>query len=184
MNEFDVPTEDQRDEMRRRFVEAQLVNELLTLDSAEESAPPRIPVSRLYTIARTMGADMPADVATELLRQPKLRAVYRRLLAGAASYNVPIAMAASTDTLPVREGQGCRIRFEESMAEPDQLYVIVELTDEARSQPTALVFCDAEDHCTRFELPDWRNGIAQWIVERNSDIVRLARDPNSVAYFR
>ncbi len=47
MNEFDVPTEDQKDEMRRRFAEAQLVNELLTLDSAEESAPPRIPVSRL-----------------------------------------------------------------------------------------------------------------------------------------
>jgi len=184
MKTFDSPPDIVKDEVRLRFAKAQLADELLARDTASGTAPTRIPVSRLHTVAATMGARMPTDIAAALLRQPRLRAVYRDFLAKEAIYSVPIAMAASTDRLPVREGRGARIRFEESVAEPNQLYVIVELTDEARAQPTAMVFCDAEDRCTRFQLPDWRNGIAQWIVERDSDIVRLARDPNTVAYFR
>ncbi|MDA1101790.1 MAG: hypothetical protein O2967_22755 [Proteobacteria bacterium] len=182
MREFATLTPAQIAEARQRFAANQLADFITTAAVGDASA--RIPISRLYGIANDPGAGMPADVAAAMLQQPALRAAYRNLLARAADYQVPEAMAASTEALPVRTGGGCRIRFLPSQAEANQVYLIVELDDPAAPPPGALVFCDQENFCAAMELTGWRNGVTQRIIEMDSDILRLARDPKSIAYLR
>ncbi len=182
MREFETPTPAQVAEARQQFSANQLAD--LVASATVGGASARIPISRLHGIATDPGAGMPADVAAAMLQQPALRAAYRNLLARAANYQVPEAMAASTEALPVRTGRGCQIRFLPSQAETNQVYLIVELDDPAAPPPGGLVFCDQEDFCAALELTGWRNGVAQRIIEADSDILRLARDPKSTAYLK
>lgn len=187
MKEFAIPAPAQMIEARQRFAASELAESVAdsAADSTAGGAPKSIPVSRLYAIVTDPGSPMPPDIAAAMLQRPALRAAYRALLAGSASYHVPEAMAASTDVLLLkRRGDGCLIRFLPSRAEPDQVYLIVELDDPGRAMPSALVFCDAEDFCSAVELTGWRNGVAQLIVETSSAILRLARDPKSSAYLK
>jgi hypothetical protein len=184
MREFATPNEEDRKTARLRFAEYEVHDGLTSDDAIQDAAAPSMAISRLYTVVANPGAALPADVAAAMLRQPRLRAVYRELLARAATFHIPESMAASTDDLAIRAGDGCRIRFEASRAEPDQIYVIVELDDPSGPPPSGLVFCDVENFCASLELTGWRNGVVQLIVERDSDILRLARDPKSMAFLR
>lgn len=184
MREFATPTEAQKAEARQRFAQHELLDGLTEDAAAAGSDKTSVPLSRLYAIAANPGAAVPADVAEAMLGQPRLRSIYRDLLARTALFHIPEALAASTDDLPARAGEGCRIRFEESRAEPDQIYVIVELDNPADTPPSAIVFCDAENFCASLALTGWRDGIVQAIADRDSDILRLARDPKSTAYLR
>jgi len=182
MREFAALTPAQVAEARQQFSASQLAD--LVTSAVADNASARIPISRLHGIATDPGAGMPADVAAAMLQQPALRAAYRNLLARAANYQVPEAMAASTEVLPVRTGEGCRIRFLPSQAEANQVYLIVELDDPTAPPPSALVFCDQENFCAAMELTGWRNGVTQRIIDMESEILRLARDPTSTAYLK
>jgi hypothetical protein len=182
MKEFDIPTPEQMAEARQRFAASELVESVT--DTAADGALKSISASRLYAIANDPGAPMPSDIAAAMLQRPALRAAYRDFLADAASYHVPEAMAASSEDLPTRRGDGCLIRFLPSQAEPDQVYLVVELDDPERATPKALVFCDRDNFCSVVELTGWRNGVTQVIVETGSDILRMARDPKSTAYLK
>jgi hypothetical protein len=187
MREFATPGEAQLEEARQRFAEYEAQDGLTSTAATEEIEAPHIPISRLYAVAARPKATIPADLASAMLRQPRLRQIYREFLARGASYYVPEAMAASTEDLPDRNTKGCRVRFEGSRAEPNQVYVIVELDDpfpEPEDAPSALVFCDPENFTACLELTGWRNGVVQLIVEQSSEILRLARDPRSTAYLR
>jgi hypothetical protein len=182
MKEFDIPTPEQMAEARQRFAASELTESVSAAGS--DSIPKSISASRLYALANEPGAPMPSDIAREMLQRPALRAAYRDFLAGAASFSVPEAIAASSEDLPTRRGDGCRIRFFPSEAETDQVYLVVELDDPKRATPNALVFCDREDFCCVVELTGWRDGVAQVIVETGSDMLRMARDPKSTAYLK
>ena len=187
MREFATPGEAELEEARQNFAEYEAQDGLTATGTTEEMRATRIPISRLYAAATHPRATMPADLASAMLRQPRLRQIYRDFLARGATYYVPEAMAASTEDLPDRNIKGCRIRFENSRAELDQIYVIVELDDpvpKPEDAPSALVFCDSENFSVCLELTGWRNGVVQLIVERSSEILRLARDPRSTAYLR
>jgi hypothetical protein len=182
MKEFDIPTPEQMAEASLRFAAGELAERVT--DTAAEGAPKSISASLLYALANDPGSPMPSEIATAMLQRPALRAAYRDFLAGAASYNVPEAVAASSEDLPTRRGDGCLIRFLPSQAEADQIYLVVELDDPGRAMPKALVFCDRENFCSMVELTGWRNSVTQVIVEAGSDILRMARDPKSTAYLK
>ncbi len=124
------------------------------------------------------------DVERALDQNPAMRKVYRNMLRGAAMFVLPEAMAAAdADTLPERTGQGCKLSLKPSRAEESQLYLIVELADTSKT-PKALVVSSEDDRTHQMNLPPSRDGIIQVIVEKNSDIVRLLKDPKSEAYLR
>ena len=177
-----MPTPEQMAEARQRFAASELADGVA--DAASDGALKNISASRLYAIANDPGSPMPSDIAAAMLQRPALRVAYRDFLAGAASYSVPEAIAASSEDLPTRRGDGCLIRFLLSQAEPDQVYLVVELDDPGRATPKALVFCDRENFCSVVELTGWRDGVTQLIVETGSDILRMARDPTSSAYLK
>ena len=180
MIEYDLPAGKRLDLVRRFFGEASTVEELVN----PEHAPSSIAPSRLYSYATGLIEAPDPEIERAMEENPRLRSVFRRMLEEAASYYLPEAMAASTEDLPQRDGAGCRIRFEQSRAEPDQVYVIVELTDEVKAPPKTLVVCDAEDRCEQLALPQFRDSVVQFIVEKNSDLLRLLRDPKTKAFLR
>ena len=143
-----------------------------------------VSASRLWAYAQGQLTDDVRDVEQALDQNPAMRKTYMDMIRSAALFSFPEAMAASeADTLPERTDQGCKLSLKPSRAEESQLYLIVELADTSKT-PRALIVSDQEDRTSLLTLPDARNGIIQVIVEKNSDIVRLLRDPKSEAYLK
>ena len=143
--------------------------------------------SRLYAYAQrpeSIDADIQAVIERALFRHPGQRTLYRRFLEAQALYVLPRARAASSEEVPTRRGEQCVIRAERSRAEADQFIIIIELLDEAQTEPVSLILCDAEDHCQRFALPPAHRGIIQFLASGEDEIVTLLRDPNTEAFLR
>ena len=93
------------------------------------------------------------------------------ILERTALHRLPRVAAASPGTITSRDGAGCRIRLQESRAEPDQTYVIIEVADAAGLSPAHMFIVDAGGQCRKFALPEARNGVIQFLVERQSDLL-------------
>ena len=120
-------------------------------------------------------------VERALAESPALRADLRRLLGKTAARRLPRLAAASSGPLSARDGEGCRIRFEASRAEPSQVYVIIELQDEEAPAPRSLIVCD-DSGSRKFALPPPHNGTVQVLVERDSDLIGALSDLGSEVY--
>ena len=143
-----------------------------------------VSASRLHAYAQGILTGDAQDIETALDKDAALRAAYRTMVRDAALFVLPEAMAASSDALPVRETRGCKLSLKPSRAEETQFYLIVELDDATKGEPSTLAVCGADNRTHQIALPPSRGGIIQVIVERDSDIVRLLRDPKSEAYLR
>jgi len=143
--------------------------------------PRRVSASRLYGAA-ALDRDDP-EIAAALRESSAGRAFHRRAVAASALFSFPETRAASAGLALARHGEGCRIRTERSRAEPNQYFVVVEVTN-ADHAPTSLIVCDSQDRVRRFPLPVLRNGVAQMIAEADSDLMRLIGDPTTKVYLR
>lgn len=182
MKTYTTPTPAELADARQRFAEYELTAELTNGDNGAETA--RVTLSQIHQAASNPHLPIPAGIATAMLRHPGLRSVYKDLVARSSHYQITEARAASSDELPTRYGNGCKIRFEQARAEVGQVYVIIELDDPTQEPPTSLVFCDADNFCTSVQLQAWRNGVTQIIVDAESELLRFARDPKSTAFMR
>ncbi len=168
------------DQAQQNFVHLMAAQDLLK----SRSHTGGISASRLYAYANGNIAYPQSDLDKALGQNISLRRVYKTMISKAANYKLPEALAASSDALPTREGEGCRIRLQESRAEPNQVYIIVELTRDRDGKAETLVVCGQEDQLAQIALPSPRNGISQVIVEKESEILTLLADPKSEAYVR
>lgn len=139
------------------------------------SPVPRIAFSRLYAFARDPNLAAAPDIRGALTRNPQLATDFRRIVERRALARMPRVAAASTDPITVRHGEGCRIRFEESRAEQDQIYVIIELAD-ANARPQALFIFDEQQFCRPYPLPSADKGVIQLLEHRNGPLVVGLRD--------
>ena len=180
MNVFDQ-TPERLSRARGIFGDVQNAAALLTA-TATVSAGRRVAASRLYAAA----ADemLRDDMAALIDGNAAARAFYRRALAQSAIFALPEARAASSGQIAGRHGEGCHIRVEQSRAEPDQYFVVVEIAKDATVKPASLIVCDTDDRCRRFPLPAVRDGIAQIIADGDSDLLRLIGDPTTRVYLR
>ncbi len=170
-----------------RDVFAELSDSRALLDGSVDAQPTSISAGRLYAhaVAPNPAPDAALEAALDSILA--LRRVYRGYLAGAAAYRLGEVAAASTDQIPPRRGDGCRITVEPSQAEPDQFIVILELDgggDGARAAPGTLMLCDRDDRCFRFALPGPHRGVIQFIVTADDPILPLLRDPRTEALLR
>jgi hypothetical protein len=174
MNSFEIAP-GQAARLRETFTEIQDAEALLR-PSADRSRRKRMSAGMLYAAACAgEGPDSESLGA---------RRFYRQAVADTARFALPLARAASSSLALARHGDGCNIRIERSRAEPDQYFVLVEMAKDARTSPTSLIVCDAEDRCQRFALPVARDGISQIVAESDSDLMRLISDPASKVYLR
>lgn len=166
MNRFDA------NRLRDIYAEIQGAETLLRSASPRQ----RLSAATVYAAAQNVDA-MPAS-------SPSLRRAYGQMVARAARAALPFARAASSGAA-ARRGDGCQIRIEQSRAEPDQYFVLVELAKEMPANSAAsLVVCDRDDRCRRFPLPAARDGVAQIIAEAGSDLMRMISDPAAKVYLR
>ena len=143
-----------------------------------------IAFSRLYTYVTEPGVPEDPELERALEEDPALCADFRRLLEKTAASYLPQVAAASSGTVEQREGQGCRIRFEASRAEPSQTYVIIELSDPEAPMPGALFVCCAEYRCVKFALPPAHDGVIQILLEQDSDLLAKLRDIKTEVFLR
>ncbi len=124
-------------------------------------------LDRLYAYA--VDADREdAELVSELRTNPNLGATFQRILGRTALHRLPRVAAASPGTITSRDGTGCRIRFQDSRAEPDQTYVIIEITDTDAPPPGHMFVVDQDGQTTKFALHAARGDVIQFLVERDS----------------
>jgi hypothetical protein len=179
MSIFELAEGPRLERVRTAFMEIQDTEALLAPSVTGGMSRGRLSASQLYAVARNGESDM-------FNGAPGARGFYRRVLADTARYTLPAARAASSGLAPARHGDGCHIRIEQSRAEPDQYFVLVEMPTAsfAAPAPTSLIVCDGEDLCRRFPLSAARDGVAQIIADSDSDLLRLISDPAARVYLR
>lgn len=164
------------------FEASMIVSEYL-LDLDIEDKPRQLSASDLYRMT-SVADKIDADLAIIDHEPETTRAAYLHMLDTFAIYRLPPAMAASTDTIPTRDCEGCRLRFESSRAESDQIYIIIELHDRHAGLPHILIVSDADNYCSHIALPAPRNGIIQLISQRNSPLMEMLSDPRTKVILR
>ncbi len=180
---FDTPPGDRVAAAERAFTAIGEWEELMGSD--EHRAPPgAIAFSRLFGYADDPEPNRDPELEQALARDPGLRADFRRLLGRLARHHVPRLAAAAGGEIVQRDGDGCRIRLETSLAEPDQTYVIIELADGAATAPARLFIIDAEDHCNAYPLPPSRDGVIQLLEDGGSALVQGLRDVQTEVFLR
>lgn len=172
---------------RLRLAE-RLFDAVSTFDWLTRSSEPpgrrKIAPSRLYAYATDARAEVDVELERALDEDAEARAAFRRLLEKTAHGRMPRVAAASSGPILSRDGQGCRIRFERSRAEPNQTYVIIELTDKRAPPPATLFVWDREDRCRRYPLPLAQEGVIQMLVEQESDLLQGLLDIKSEVFLR
>jgi hypothetical protein len=142
----------------------------------------KIALSRLHAYAASGDGGADPELERILDSEPAVRRDFRRLLGKTASVYMPRVAAASSGEISQRVGGNCRIRFEPSRAEPEQVYVIIEFTVGEGGLPATLFVCDDDDHCDKFPLPRGRDGVIQLLLERESELLAKLRDINTEIY--
>ena len=168
------------DAVAQRFADHDAVRQAVDLAT---NTQPSLSFDKLYGYANGETAHND-EVEQALENNARLRADLRILLAKVAINHLPEVAAASSGEIEVRETDQCRIRMEPSRAEPDQIYLIVELTDQAAPLPRVLFTCTSDDRSARIDLPKGRNGVIQVLIDRTAPIVNNLRDHNAEVYLR
>ncbi|WP_135075468.1 hypothetical protein [Terasakiella sp. SH-1] len=167
---------EQADAAKEKFVELQTYRHLMANKTGGGISP-----TRLYSFMR---GDVDDEVAAQLKVNLGLRRAYRNLLKSQAFFHVPEALAASTDEYPERHCDGCVVRLQVSRAQENQLYLIIELSDQRRNIPFTLSVFGSDESCEMLDLPDARNGVIQTIINRQSGLARLLADPKTEIFLR
>ena len=179
---YQVPTGDKRELSAQLFTAMRQMRELKRTREPSNTDT-RIGFERLYAYAVEPDVLDP-ELDDALQADETLREDFQRLLDRTAMIRVPRVAAASPGTIMSRDGDGCRIRFQASRAEPNQTYVIIELTDKEAKAPAHLFVVDTENRCRKFPLPAARNGIIQFLVEQESDLLVGLLDIKTEVYLR
>ena len=179
---FDIPPDERAAAAQRTFTAIGEWEALMV--TGDDNLPGAIAFSRLFGYADDPNPAPDPELERALALDPGLRADFRRLVERIARHHVPRLAAAAGGEIARRDGDGCRIRLESSLAEPDQTYVIIELTDRGAPAPARLFVVDAEDHCSAFALPPSRDGVIQMLEDGESPIVRGLRDVQTEVFLR
>ena len=126
----------------------EVVEALSLLDALDEPAAAK-PVSfaELYAYATDPGRRARPQLLDALAASPRLRADLQRLLSNTAVFSLPQVAAASSGVIERREGDGCRIEFRASRADPGQVYVIINLDERTPKTPSTLIIYGSEGRC-------------------------------------
>ena len=183
MNAYTIIDEKQIDSTREHFSDLNAMNELLD-EAANSGIEASVSPGELYAFALGAVAANADKVQRALQVNANIRAAFQDFLQKVSQFHLPQAIAASTADVDVREGPQCKISIEPSQANPDQVYVIVELAGGEASQPKAMHLMGTGNSYLRVALPEFYDGIAQLIEERASEIVALLRDPDTEVFLK
>ena len=180
MNKYMIPKTKELETVKQAFVELEATETLI--NHLPEHKTDSIAASDLFAYARGDGGKA-QQIKAALIRFPSMRKVLKGFLIQVSSYYLPEAIAASTEEIPERGIEGCRLRLEISRAETNQYYLIIELGENGEI-PSSLVLCDLNDRFEQIQLPPPRRGTIQVTVTIESGIPDMLRDPKTAIYLR
>ncbi len=181
---YNKPTGDRLARAEELFGAISTAGDLLRPSPDRDGAAGTVPFSALYAYATDPHGAVDEEMELALGRDPRLVAEFRRILEKTVAWRLPRVAAASSRPIMGREGEGCRIRFRTSHAEPDQTYIIIELTGNHATGPTALFIVHPEQGCRRFALPAARDREIQFLADRNSELLQGLLDINTEVFLR
>jgi hypothetical protein len=144
----------------------------------------KISFADLYAYAINPLYEPAKGLLDELDRDTNLQADFQRLLRNTARYHLPEVAAASTGILESREGKGCRIILKSSRADPNHLYVIVEVSTDKTFEPEILFVQFPDGRMRRAPLGISQNGRVQILLERDTEIAEGLLDIATEVYVK
>ena len=178
---INLPDENTLATVQARFTDEDNFRQSMT---AMQEAEPGIAFSRLYQYAR---GDISLDAAllAALKQNKSLARDFNALLQKLSWDSLPQVAAATTDTdLRLRETDLCAIRIEPSRAEPDQVYVILELKDPAAAPPDLLITSAADGGIETLALPDPDDGVIQLLLQADDAVLLAMQDHATWVFLR
>ena len=181
-----LPDDQAMDTVRAHFVDEDDTRQVMTaLRSATgQAATPTIAFSRLWRLANNdLSTD--ADLLAALRQDRKLAADFNAVLQKISWSHLPqVAAASSGEELRLRETDLCAIRIEPSRAEPDQVYVIIDLKDPAATAPVSLITSAADGALESMALPAARHRVIQSLLQRDDALLLALQGHGTEVYLR
>lgn len=173
----------------QKAVAGQVFDALSTLDTLTDKdgtgeEAKGVGFSELYSFATDPVRIMDNRLRTALSGNPRLREDLDRILDNTAIYHFPMVAAASSGEVESRDGEGFTIKLRQSRAESSQTYVMIELDETNKAQPSTLFVRDAENDYGKYPLPEPQGGVIQLLVESDSDLVKALRDVHTEVFIR
>jgi hypothetical protein len=167
--------------VQEHFADQDTVRQTL---SAMREVPPAISFSRLWRFA-SGETTQDAELLVALRRDKKLNADFNALLQKVSwDHLVQVAAASTDEALRLRETDLCAIRIETSKAEPDQVYVIIELKDPEADAPGSLFVTSTDGILESLELPEDQGGIIQLLLQSDDAVLLALQDHRTEVYLR
>lgn len=148
---------------------------LREVDTRSRPQEPWVSFGELYRQAIQPDQALAPRVQQALREQKGLREDFQRLLEKTALYHLPRAAAASTGPVTLREVEGFRIRLLPSRAQPDQVFVMIELPEGFAVAPQSLLILETGGNCQKHPLPAPQDGRIQLLTESASDLAEGIR---------
>jgi hypothetical protein len=176
-----LPDDQSMATLREHFTDEDKVRQTLI---AMREAEPTIAFSRLWRFA-SGEVTHDDELLTALRTDTKLSADFNALLQKVSWSHLPQAAAASTnEDLRLRETDLCAIRIEPSRAEPDQVYVIIELKDAEAKAPRSLITNAADGTIESLELPAAQGDVIQLLLQSDDAVLMALQDHGTEVFLR
>ena len=143
--------------------------------------PEQLAVSSLYQMIRDGKKINPSDLQ-EINRKPMLRKLFFRIIDECSVYRFNEAVAASSGSMQ-RVVSGCKITIEPSLAETNQIYLIIEFQDET-SNVSQLVTFDDKSRAFSIELPAIESKVCQLLLDKHHPILSLILKPSTIIFLK
>ena len=156
-------------------------------DAGADEAPRRPSFARLHA-ALQGGGPLPADIAESLRSDRGFREDFDLLLRRSALRHLPrAAAAAGHGDLTRRETGGFVLRLVASRARGGQVYLLVELPDEAagdgeRTVLSRIVVGNAAGEYLKRDLPAAEGGVIRLLMEADDPLARAVGNPASEVF--
>ena len=179
---FKRPKKEELENRAKVFSILQLERQLLT-GGGETIHSPSISFERLYAYVCDHTNHDP-ELSEAIQKNPKVLIDFRTLLKRTSTCYTPRAAAASSQKIRSREGNGCCIFFEESKAEPNQTFIVIEFYDKKKEPPRQIFVINEKQKGLKKSLPKARDGVVQFLLENNSDLFKGLTNINSEIFFK
>ena len=177
MIKYAIPKDEELLQLSESFSRKQCVRELIETAPEAHIRKKLSPSSLLRYITTTNTIDH--DIEQEIKRNDNLRSLYKTIVEENAAVIIPVSMAASTVEFPFQRAfENIRIKLELSRIEPQQVYIVLESTNENLGSPRSIVILSKNEHIMEI-LPKPHDGLIQLVSSLDSILVKLIIDPNT-----
>jgi len=139
--------------------------------------------SELYAYANKSHHKTSATLEKALAHDLRTRRDLKRLINKRSIAFIARAAAASSGDIEMREGNGFRLTLKTSKANNDQIYLIIEAL-ESTEVPSLMFIQNDEIGILRFEIDDFEEGEAQFLLSKEDDVVKALRNHASEVILR